>query len=576
MAGIEKPGEDFRERLHRARWIPSARSIPAVITVGFGILFAWLVVSLYIGSTVFGIEGQNSITLQRTIKVFTAPDILPILFNTLALGFVGGFISTALGGYLAWVVVRTNAPGRRALRILALAPMAIPFLTAAIGWVGLFSPRIGVVTQWLAEIGYGGLIDLYSLPGIIVVAGLTGISLPYLLIEPALRSLPSSLEEAARASGASVPTIFFKITVPLMIPALASSFLLSSIYLFGNFEYPFIFGTGDIHTFATVIYEVVRGSTFPQYDLATIYSIFYTGSAFIMIFAYRYVTKQGFRFETVGGRSERTVQFDLGKWRYGATLLSLFIIAGALGVPMVGVLGLAFASNTAGFFTNFSLENFVAFVELAGLWSTVETTILLATAGATGVVFFSLFISYTGVKLDVKYITNSSDYIATIPLGFPPIVYGVAVFWFVMLSPVDNLFGTIWPLVLAVMFLKIPHGVRMISSNLIQISDELEDAGRSSGASWFTTFRQIIVPLLKSGLSNAFLFTFIDVAKELAAVVLLVTAGNQVIMGLLLNMWNQNPSTLPLIAAGSVLFTVILAGLTLVQSRLGGHTINTA
>ena len=107
----------------------------------------------------------------------------------------------------------------------------------------------------------------------------------------------------------------------------------------------------------------------------------------------------------------------------------------------------------------------------------------------------------------------------------------------------------------------------MISSALITISDELEEASRISGASWFTTFRGIVTPLLKGGILNAFLFVFIDAVKEVSAVVLLITAGNSVLMTVLLFLYNNAPSALPMIAAGSLIIMVFLLLVVAVQSR---------
>lgn len=547
------------------------RDLPIVITILFGILFLWLFVALYLGSTVIGTARTPDITVTKIIETFTQPNILRVTYNTLVLGFGAGFIATILGTYYAWVIVRTNAPGRRLLRMLAIIPMAIPLLTNAIGWIAMFSPQIGEINQFFRNaFGIETIFNLYSLHGIVIVTGVGAIGLSFLLMEPAIRSLPSSHEEAAKASGASVPTIFTRITMPLLLPAMASSFLLVSIYAFGNFEYPFFFGQpADVNTFATEIYDAMRGGILPSYDIATILSMFYTASALIMIFGYQYITRGGFKFQIVSGRTERSTHLNLGRWRWVASLSCLFIVFIAFGIPIIGILGLAFAYNASELFTQFSLMNFHEFLGLSGLVQVVKTTLILSTTSAIGVVVFSLFLSYTAVKLDVRFITKAADYISALPLGLPPIVYGVAVFWFVMLTPgTKGLYGTIWPLVIAVIFLKIPHGVRMISSSLIQISDELEEAARASGASWFTSARHVTVPLLKDGIANAFLFTFIDSAKELAAIVLLVTAGNQVLMGMLMLIWTQNPSALPMIAAGSIMFTIVLAVLSLVQSKI--------
>jgi iron(III) transport system permease protein len=181
---------------------------------------------------------------------------------------------------------------------------------------------------------------------------------------------------------------------------------------------------------------------------------------------------------------------------------------------------------------------------------------------------FATFIAYTSLKYD--RFTGFGDYVSTIPLGFPPIVYGLAIFWLVLMLPgVDSLYGTIAPLVLALVFTRLPHGTRMVTSNLIQISDELEEASSISGASWTTTFRKVVVPLIKGGVTNTFLYSFIGSMRELGAVVLLITAGNNVLTNLLLQMYSQDAGALPTVAAGSMFLFLMVLSVVLVYEYAG-------
>jgi len=197
-------------------------------------------------------------------------------------------------------------------------------------------------------------------------------------------------------------------------------------------------------------------------------------------------------------------------------------------------------------------------------------TLLFSFLGALGVVIVSTLIAYTSLKYDHEW-ASIGDYASTIPLGLPPIVYGLAVFWMVLVTPgLNNLYGTIFPLVIAIVFMKTPHGVRIISSNMIQIDDELEEASRVCGRSWFDSFRNITVPLSFDGMSNAFLWIFIDSMKELAGIILLITTGGNVFTNYIMGVYSNDPGALPDIAAGAVMFSMVIFGFIILQTRFHG------
>jgi iron(III) transport system permease protein len=167
--------------------------------------------------------------------------------------------------------------------------------------------------------------------------------------------------------------------------------------------------------------------------------------------------------------------------------------------------------------------------------------------------------SYGALKSKVKG-GRITELFSSIPLAFPGIVYGVALFWtFLMLPGISGLiYGTIFPLVIALTFVRLPYSIRMISGGLMQISKELEEAARLSGASWFKNFRQIVLPLLKNSLVNSFIYTFINSIRELGGVILLITPGSIVLTVLLLNYYSAHAGALNTIAAASVFLSIII------------------
>jgi iron(III) transport system permease protein len=576
MSAISQLIERFKKLATLKKYLPkfNMELLPAIVTTVIFVVFMSLVLVMFVGSTFFAPSRDEAITFAKIVDVLWGLAGVSIFYNTLVIGIGAGAIGTFIGTIYAWILVRTNAPGKKILRIMAIIPLTMPALVKSIGWVAILSPSIGIVNTFSKEVlGWGVLFDLYTLEGCVFVMGISSLSLSYLLMEPAIQAVSSSLEEAARSTGSSLLHTFLTITLPLLIPGMMSVFLLGSIYSFGNFEYPFVFGSskGGIDTFATIIFKTVFFNIFPRYDLATIYSIVYAGIAVFMIILYHRLTRDNFKFQTITGKSERYTKHDLGKWKWVGTGICFFFAFIAFILPLIGVLGLALAPNLSVIFEEATLGNFGKFVNMAGIPEATWNTFLISFADGIGVVVLGIFISYTALKSNIvirgRRINRAADYIATIPLGLPPIVYGVAIFWLILIGPFKHLYGTLWPMIFSLILLKIPHATRMISSALITISDELEEASRISGASWFTTFRAIVVPLLKGGILNAFLFVFIDAVKEVSAVVLLITAGNSVLMTVLLFLYNNAPSALPTIAAGSLIIMVFLLLVVAVQSR---------
>jgi len=544
--------------------------VPFVVTLVFILLFGVLVVSLPLGVSLFSFGGDSGITIEKMIDIYTDQETLRILFNTVFVGFGAGVVGTLMTAVYTWLVVRTNIPGRKYMRMLAILTAGLPGIIMTFGWISALSPQIGYINQITRAVAGSALFDIYSVWGIVLALSLSTLHSGFLLLETPFRNLSSELEEASRISGYGRLQTLRKVSLPLLLPALLSSFLLSTIYAIGNFEFVMFFTTfqGGMKTFATEIYVLVSLSNIPRYGEAAILSIPYMLLALLLITVYTYYTRKREKYVTVSGSGSRQSLIDLGAYRYAGLGYCLLVWAMALVVPSIGILGLALSPETGGAFSGFTLENFRDFFSLNGVAGVFANTVLFSFLGAVGVVVVSTLISYTTLKYDHD-LARVGDYASTLPLGLPPIVYGLAVFWMILITPGFNSFyGSIVPLVIAIVFMKTPHGVRIISSSMIQIDDELEEASRVVGRSWFDSFRNITVPLSLDGISNAFLFVFIDSMKELAGIILLITTGANVFTNYIMGIYVNDPGALPDIAAGSVLFSMLIFGFILVQTRV--------
>lgn len=548
------------------------KDIPFVITWIFMGAFVLLVGVLISGASFFKFGGGTGITINKMVEVYTRPKTYQILLNTVVVGIGSGIIGTLLTALYTWLVVRTNIPGRKYMRILAILTAGFPGIVITFGWIGALAPGTGYINIVSQAIIGANLFNIYSIWGIILALSFGTLHSGFLLLETPLSNLSSDLEEASRISGYSQLETLRHVSLPMLFPALFSAFLLNTIYAIGNFEFVMFFTTfqGGMKTFATEIYSLIKLGVIPQYGEAAILSIPYMLLALTLITIYIYYTRKREKFVTVSGSGSRNDTIDLGSYRFVGLGYCLLVWSVALVVPAMGIFGLALSPSIGDAFNILTLENFGQFFNLSGIIDVFVNTLLFALLGASGVVIISTLISYTTLKYDHK-LSSIGDYASTIPLGLPPIVYGLAIFWMILSMPgLNNLYGTVFPLVIAIVLMKTPHGVRIISSNMIQIDDELEEASRVCGRSWLDSFRNITVPLSFQGMSNAFLWVFIDSMKELAGIVLLITTGGNVFTNYIMGVYKNDPGALPDIAAGAVMFSLVIFGFILLQTWFHG------
>ena len=165
--------------------------VPAIVTILILIMFTALVVVMFFGSTYFAPPRDEAITFKKIIDVLWGRAGVTIFYNTLVIGIGAGAMGTFIGTIYAWILVRTNAPGKKFLRILAIIPLTMPALVKSIGWVAILSPSIGIFNTLGKDLFGLVLFDLYTLEGCVFVMGISSLSLSYLLMEPAIQSVSS-------------------------------------------------------------------------------------------------------------------------------------------------------------------------------------------------------------------------------------------------------------------------------------------------------------------------------------------------------------------------------------------------
>ena len=510
----------------------------------------------------------SSLGFANYIKVWGDPATYAVMSNTLwfALGSTGYGI--VIAATLAWLVERTNIPGK--IWIYAGVPMtlAMPGMLQAMAWVLLASPRIGFINKGLMDV-FGltaAPFNIYTLPGMIFIEGLRMVPTAFLMLVPLLRSMDPSLEEAAAMSGARPASALRKVTVGLMLPGLLAVAIYQFTSALEQFEVPGILGLpANIYVFSTKIYAVLHAtSSLPAYGEANALAMLYLFVAVLSIYAYGRVITKSERFTIITGKGYRPRLLQLGRWRWPAFGLVLLYLALSTIIPFLVLAYVSFLPYlqvpSARAFAAMSWENYVTVFQTDRIGRTLWNTLVMTATVATGVVIISFLISVVVVRSKF-WGRKVLDQLAFLPHAIPGMVMGLALLWvFLQIDKLGtSLFGSLTSLIIGFTIGYMSYGTRVMNAAVLQIHKDLEDAAKVSGAPQWRIFWRVFLPLLQPAFVGVWIWTVLHVVRS-AGKPLILTSGaeNEVLAVLIWNMWDQG-SIEAAGAIGTLLMLVLLA-----------------
>lgn len=476
--------------------------------------------------------------LEGWVTAFTSPGIVSAMTNTFSLAITRQAIALLIGAFFAWLIARTDLPMKGTLEFFFWLSFFLPALPETMGWILLFDPKYGLMNQALIDIGVMSqpIFNIYSFWGIIWAHMGGSVSVKVMLLAPAFRNLDAVLEEASRISGAGGTRTFFRIVLPVMMPAILVTTILGMIRSLEAFEIELLLGTPiGLQVYSTKIHELVTWEP-PQFAPAMALSTMFLGVLLLMVaLQRRYIGKRN--YETVTGRGFSMRSTPLGRWRYPAFALVLTFAVFITVVPTVLLVTGTFM-KLFGFFhiaDPWTLENWRATLSdpvlMRSLWNTVAIGL---GAGFVGVLFYSL-IAYAVVKTR-QHGRWLLDFLSWLPWSIPGILLGVALLWtFLQTKMFLPIYGTIYILMIAMLIKSMPFGTQMIKSVLIQLGGDLEEASKVCGATWFDTFRRVTLPLIMPALITVGLVGFISAARDISTVVLLGSGRSRTLSLLMLD-----------------------------------------
>ncbi len=456
---------------------------------------------------------------------------LKALQNTLLVSFTVSFCCLILSLPLAWVLTRTDLPNKKNFRSWFCLPYTIPPFVGAIGWIILANPNSGLLTLWLKNIGVQ--LNIYSFWGLVWVETSFLFTFALLSALTALDKMDSSLEEAARLSGASPLRIFTDITLPILKPAILNGFILSFLATASSFGVPaLIGGPARLYLLTTQIYSFQRTATLNSIQMAIATSAILGITTLVLLYSSQLFFSLSKNY-TVTGKTPRPSLLQLKTFKVPVTIfLSLLLFAIFL-LPLLGLFLSAFSTTQGSW--SFSQLGFSNFYRV--LFETEETprallqSFQLALSAAIFCTFFSFVFNYF-VHRTKFFGRNASTIAISLPFSTPGTVLSLAL----IISFSQGIFGigpsmysTLWLILIAYIVKYCSLSFKVVGDAYQQIHPSLEEAAQISGANFRQILFTIYWPMLKPALMASGFLVFMPALSELTMTILLTGPGLETI-----------------------------------------------
>ena len=524
------------------------------------------------------------LTLDSYRFIFDDPDFSTAFLNGFILASGLALIAVPLGAMLAFLMVRTDLPGRNFIAPILLVPIFVSPMVMAFGYVVSMGP-VGFYTVWAEQLTGVRPWNIYAFVSIVIIAGLTHVPHVYLYASSALKSLGSDVEEAARVAGASPLQVAMNVSLPMIMPALAYAGVLVFFLGFEVFGLVLVLGDPEGHlVLATYLYKLTNKLGTPSYHLMAAAAVCLVAVTMPLVMMQRWLLKSANKYVSIKGKGSRQKPLPLGKWKW---LAMAFIAAWLLFTVVVPLSGIALRSFVQNWGVGVKLSEVVTVQAFIDIWQQpslmrgILNTVLIGVIGGGIAVGCYSAIAMAGHRKP-DGITRLLDYSVLIPRAIPGLLAGLSFLWVFLFVPaflqqilqgfdhpaalwmIENIIppmralrSTIFSVWLAYSVVWMAYGLRLISTALLQVGPELEEAARAVGASRGQVTRDVTLPLVRYGLLGAWLMVFLIFEREYSTGVYLLSPGTEVIGAMLVSMWSAG--AVDLVAALSFINIVLVA-----------------
>ena len=453
-------------------------------------------------------------------------------WNTLQYAALSTVMAVVAGAAVAILVARTDLPGRRMFGRLVLLPLLLPSLGVVLGWIVVWGPG-GYLTNLFDQRLHIGTLPIDTIPGMALIEAARLLPVAFMTCEASLARADSSLEDAARSAGAAPLKVLRTVTIPMLRPALLNSGTLIFTLAIASLGIPLLLGTPrNIQFVSSYLYLQWTNAANPDPSTVSAGAMLLLVVATLLLLLRNRLLGAEARYVSVAGRAGRTALLQLRSWRWPLTgAVALYLLFSTL----IPVLGLALMSVVV------VLTPLVAPWHLLTWdhWQTlgqgeflrsIEHSALLALVGAVVTTAFVALATLVAHRSRFP-LRRTLPFAMLYPRAIPGLIIGIGFFWFYLETgaPGAWLRQSIWGIGLAFCIRNLPFAYVVMYPTLARIGEELDRAGRSVGASWWTTSRKIVLPLLKPAIFASFILMFVEILNDYDPALFLVKPGNEVI-----------------------------------------------
>ena len=491
----------------------------------------------------------NFAELPRYSRIFT---------NTVVVAVAATVVAIVVGFVMAWILSRTNMPGRHVFEQLMALPYYVTPLMGALAWSLLGSPSGGFLNQaWRALGGTGHLIDINSALGIAWVMALFEGSVAFVMIGAVMKSMDPALEEASQVLGAGRIRTMLKVTLPLVIPGVLGATVFCFAEMLGSFSAALVLGLPSrFYVVTTAMYQLVSQYP-PRFPTAAAMGVSLFAVMFAMVWLYRRIVRAGY-YATITGKGFRPRVMRVGRLRWGLFALCLAYLGVAVVLPVLTLFSASIqrlATALVPARANLTLANYATAFSLDAVRSALGNSLLLGAATATLGVVVMAFLAWLIYRSRLPG-AGGIEYVLMFPQAVPRLVFAFGMLWAWLIFPLP-IYGTLWLLLIAYLTVFLPLGLRTIAGVILQVDRSLEESAQMCGAGWGYRMRTVTVPLLRPGLVAAWLLLFIASVRELGASILLMGPKAKVITPAIVESWFSTSTELT--AAMALLQTLAVA-----------------
>lgn len=537
------------------------------IVISLSVLLLLYFVIFPMGILLFdSIIKDGAINLENYRNVYSADVNWKALTNTVELSLMVMIASVIITFPLAWLVGRTDMPGKKGFRTLLVSSYMIPPYVGAIAWVQLLNPSVGYLNnifKWMFDLETAPF-DIYTFWGLAWVLMLFYSPFAFITISRAMEKMDPTLEEAARVSGASPLRTVIDVTLPLMAPSILAGGLLVFIAAGSCFGIPSIVGMpGNIEVMTTrIVTYIYMGDDAGVRDATALAaSLMFIANFLLMGMTWMMGRKD---YTTISGKSTRPNIVELGKWKWPAVCAVSLYGAIAVVIPLGSIVLTSFLKSMSKpiALSNIGIDPWIPVITSAQYMESVWDSVIYGVIAATIGTLLSLFVAYLAVKTQIKG-RSIPDLLVVIGGSTPSIVIALALIITFSGNYGLNMYSTMWIIIVSYLVKYMTMSVRTIAAALSQVHISLEEAALNSGANWLRCCKDIIIPLIAPSVIAGWFLIFMPSFYELTMSLLLYGSDTKTIGVLLYELQTyadtQNASVLSVI----ILMIVLIGNLIL-------------